>query len=102
MSDTTTIRTLSDHIGETVLIRGWVRNHRSSGKIAFLIIRDGSGETQVVAARHDVDDETGETITGRIAYETSVLVQGTVQADARSPGGTSCTSETSYWWIRRF
>ena len=92
MSDTTTIRTLSDHIGETVLIRGWVRNHRSSGKIAFLIIRDGSGETQVVAARHDVDDETWETITGRIAYETSVLVQGTVQADARSPGGVEVTA----------
>ena len=92
MSDTTTIRTLSDHIGETVLIRGWVRNHRSSGKIAFLIIRDGSGETQVVVARHEVDVETWETITGRIAYETSVLVEGTVQADARSPGGVEVTA----------
>jgi asparaginyl-tRNA synthetase len=92
MSDTTTIRSLTDHIGETVRIRGWVRNHRSSGKIAFLIIRDGTGETQVVAARHDVDDETWETITGRIAYETSVLVVGTVQADARSPGGVEITA----------
>ena len=92
MSDTTTIRSLADHIGETVRIRGWVRNHRSSGKIAFLIIRDGTGETQVVAARHEVDDETWDTITGRIAYETSVLVVGTVQADARSPGGVEITA----------
>ena len=92
MSDTTTIRSLTEHIGEAVLIRGWVRNHRSSGKIAFLIIRDGTGETQVVAARHDVDDETWDTITGRIAYETSVLVEGTVQADARSPGGVEVTA----------
>jgi asparaginyl-tRNA synthetase len=87
MLDTTTIRSLADHVGETVQIRGWVRNHRSSGKIAFLIIRDGSGEVQVVAARHEVDDETWNAITARIAYETSVLVAGTVQTDARSPGG---------------
>jgi asparaginyl-tRNA synthetase len=92
MSDTTTIRSLKDHIGETVQILGWVRNYRSSGKIAFLIIRDGSGETQVVSARHDVDDETWETITDRIAYETSVMVEGTVQADARSPGGFEITA----------
>ena len=92
MSDSTTIRTLAEHIGETVQILGWVRNYRSSGKIAFLIIRDGSGETQVVAARHDVDDETWETITNRIAYETSVRVEGKVQADARSPGGFEITA----------
>ncbi len=87
MSEMTTIRSLKDHVGASVRILGWVRNHRSSGKIAFLIVRDGSGETQVVAARHELDDETWETITNRVAYETSVRVEGTVQADARSPGG---------------
>ncbi len=92
MSDTTTIGSLEDHVGESVLILGWVRNHRSSGKIAFLIVRDGSGETQVVAARHEVDDETWETITDRIAYETSVRIEGIVRADARSPGGFEITA----------
>jgi asparaginyl-tRNA synthetase len=92
MSEATTISSLGDRVGETVRIHGWVRNHRSSGKIAFLIVRDGSGEVQVVVARHEVDDQTWQTVTGRVAYESSVRVEGVVRTDERSPSGVELTA----------
>ena len=46
MSATTPIAKLSEHVGETVELRGWLYNKRSSGKIAFLEVRDGSGRVQ--------------------------------------------------------
>jgi asparaginyl-tRNA synthetase len=92
MSEVTTISSLGDRVGEKVRILGWVRNHRSSGKIAFLIVRDGSGEVQVVVARHEVDDQTWQTVTGRVAYESSVQVEGVVRADERSPSGVELSA----------
>ena len=92
MSEATMISSLGDRVGQTVRILGWVRNHRSSGKIAFLIVRDGSGEVQVVVARHEVDDQTWQTVTGRVAYESSVRVEGVVRADERSPSGVELTA----------
>jgi asparaginyl-tRNA synthetase len=92
MSEATTISSLGDRVGQTVRILGWVRNHRSSGRIAFLIVRDGSGEVQVVVARHEVDDQTWQTVTGRVAYESSVRVEGVVRADERSPSGVELTA----------
>jgi len=92
MSEATTISSLGARVGQTVRILGWVRNHRSSGRIAFLIVRDGSGEVQVVVARHEVDDQTWQTVTGRVAYESSVSVEGVVRADERSPSGVELTA----------
>jgi asparaginyl-tRNA synthetase len=92
MAAATTIRELERHAGETVEVRGWVRNFRSSGRIAFVILRDGSGEVQVVAARDDLDEESWETVKGRIDYEASVRVTGTVRLDARAPGGREITA----------
>ncbi len=92
MSDSISIRSLGSRIGEHVRILGWVRNHRSSGKIAFLIVRDGTGEVQVVVARHEVDDATWKAVTDRVAYETSVAVEGVVRADERSPSGVELTA----------
>jgi asparaginyl-tRNA synthetase len=92
MSDTISIRSLGSHIGERVRLLGWVRNHRSSGKIAFLIVRDGTGEIQVVVARHEVDDDTWQAVTTRVAYESSVEVEGIVRADDRSPSGVELTA----------
>ena len=57
-----TIRELSRHVGETVRLRGWVENKRSSGKIAFLQIRDGSGVVQAVVSRAEVDDASWEAV----------------------------------------
>ena len=42
------IRDLADHVGDAVSVLGWVHNLRSSGKIAFLIVRDGTGVVQCV------------------------------------------------------
>jgi asparaginyl-tRNA synthetase len=92
MPETTTIRSLDTQIGQTVRLLGWVRNHRSSGKIAFLIVRDGTGEVQVVVARHEVEDDTWTTVTERVAYESSVIVEGVVRADERSPSGVELTA----------
>jgi asparaginyl-tRNA synthetase len=92
MAGSTTIGELERHAGEAVEVRGWVRNFRSSGRIAFVILRDGTGEVQVVAARDDLDDESWETVKGRIDYEASIRVTGTVRMDARAPGGREITA----------
>ena len=86
----TYIRDLKSHIGETVSLRGWVHNSRSSGKIKFLILRDGSGYLQCVAAANDVSDADFETL-GALTQETSLEVTGTVREDKRSPGGVELT-----------
>ncbi|MFQ5745996.1 MAG: asparagine--tRNA ligase [Gemmatimonadota bacterium] len=83
---TTTIRQLRDHVDEPIVLLGWVRQFRSSGKIAFVTLRDGTGDVQVVLSRDGVDDESWADIT-RLDYETSVRVEGTARADERAPGG---------------
>ncbi len=93
MSEPTTIRELDAHVGRSVELRGWVRNHRSSGKIAFLILRDGTGDAQIVVSRAEVDEESWTTVRERIGYEASVRVTGTVRADDRAPGGHEITAE---------
>ncbi|MFI5370156.1 MAG: asparagine--tRNA ligase [Candidatus Eisenbacteria bacterium] len=80
------IHDAQSHLGEIVEVRGWVTHKRSSGKVQFIVVRDGSGLMQCVAGRQDVSDAewtTGETLT----QESSVVVTGTLRADARSPGG---------------
>ncbi len=77
---------LHDHVAETVTLRGWVRNHRSSGKIFFLILRDGTGEVQCVFAR-DTVTERAWALTERVGYEASVFVTGEAKKDERAPGG---------------
>ena len=64
------INTLSSHVGETVTLRGWVFNTRSSGKIRFLILRDGTGFLQCVAGQSDVTAEEFELLSG-LTQETS-------------------------------
>ncbi|MDT8435503.1 MAG: asparagine--tRNA ligase [Gemmatimonadota bacterium] len=83
----TTIRKLAAHVDEVVELLGWVRNVRSSGKIAFLILRDGTGDVQVVVSRQEVDEESWRTVREGLDYEASVRVTGTVRRDERAPGG---------------
>lgn len=82
----TTISRLADHVGTEVELRGWLYNKRSSGKIAFLILRDGTGQVQAVVVKKEVDEPTWD---GALALtqESSVKVRGTVRADDRAPGG---------------
>ena len=74
------------HIGETVELRGWLTHRRSSGKVQFLVVRDGSGLMQCVAGRNDVSPSDWEAGEG-LAQESSLVVRGTLRADARAHGG---------------
>ena len=77
---------LHAHVGETVTVRGWVATTRSSGKIAFVVIRDGSGYVQGVLSKKEVAEATWATFSA-LTHEASVAVTGTVRAEPRSPGG---------------
>lgn len=80
------IEELSKHNGELVEIKGWLFNKRSSGKIHFLIVRDGTGFVQAVVDKGVVEDEVFE-LYDELDYETSLLVRGKVRQDPRAPGG---------------
>ncbi len=80
------VRALKRHIGEEVLLNGWVDNKRSSGKIAFLQIRIGGSTVQGVAGRNDVSPESWAEIE-RATQESTVRVTGRVKEDKRSPIG---------------
>jgi asparaginyl-tRNA synthetase len=84
------IADLGRHVGETVEIRGWLYNRRSSGKISFLIVRDGTGVVQGVMVRGEVSDAAWETY-DVLTQESSLIVEGIVREDARSPGGVELT-----------
>jgi asparaginyl-tRNA synthetase len=77
---------MSKHVDQHVSVRGWLFNKRSSGKIHFLIIRDGTGFMQAVASLSDVGEETFELLRG-ITQESSLEVEGLVRKDERAPGG---------------
>jgi asparaginyl-tRNA synthetase len=80
------IEELSSYVGKDVTIHGWVYNKRSSGKIRFLIVRDGTGFLQTVFSEKDVSKDSFE-LADRITQESSLEVTGTVREDKRSPGG---------------
>ncbi len=80
------IETLGEHAGRTVRLRGWLRNSRSSGKIQFLEIRDGTGAIQAVVLKNRVSPEEFEAAR-RMGQESSLEVTGEVREDPRAPGG---------------
>jgi len=80
------IEDLKLHVGQQVTVNGWVTTTRSSGKIAFVVLRDGSGLVQCVLAKKDVPEESWNRFQA-LTQETSVAATGIVREDARSPGG---------------
>src|SRR5437867_11021838 len=88
------IEELPQHAGETVVVRGWVATTRSSGKIAFVVVRDGTGYLQAVISKKDVAPAVWDA-RGKLTQETSPEVTGSVRADARAPGGGGAELETS-------
>src|SRR3990172_1541627 len=74
------------HAGEEVEIRGWLYHRRSSGKIHFLLIRDGTGILQGVLAR---DDVPGPVFDGAadLTQESSIIARGILREDRRAPAG---------------
>ena len=80
------VRQLREHDGELVSVRGWVASARSSGKIAFLQVRDGSGIVQCVVSRRDVSEKAWEAAVAA-TQESTVYVAGRARRDERAPGG---------------
>jgi asparaginyl-tRNA synthetase len=80
------IEDVGKHEGQEVTLRGWLYNKRSSGKLHFLQVRDGTGILQCVVFKKDVPAEQFE-LTDHLTQETSLLVTGIVRADTRAPLG---------------
>jgi asparaginyl-tRNA synthetase len=80
------ITELSQWDGHEVMLEGWLYNARSSGKIRFLLIRDGTGIVQCVASQADVGEQTFALL-DTLTQETSMRVTGKVHTDDRAPGG---------------
>src|SRR3954449_8734110 len=91
--ETVRIKELKDHVGEKVAVHGWLYNKRSSGKLQFPIIRDGSGYLQCVVFKKEVSEETWKAA-DEATQESSVRVTGTVRAEERAPGGVELGVET--------
>ena len=82
----TTINKLKNHEGKEVTIKGWLFNKRSSGKIAFLQLRDGTGFVQGVAVKNELPEDAFN-LCKEIGQESSVIVTGIVRTDERAPSG---------------
>ena len=85
MQQGTLIKHLGKHVGEEVTIQGWLYNKRSSGKIQFLIVRDGTGMVQSVLVKSEAP-ELFEMAKG-ITQESAIRVKGVVREEPRSMGG---------------
>ncbi len=80
------IQDVADHVGQEITIKGWLRHRRSSGKIHFLVVRDGTGDLQAVVSKGTVGDEPFAAAAA-LTQESSVILTGTLKADARAHGG---------------
>ncbi len=80
------IKNLHDHIGQEVTVQGWLYNLRSSGKIAFLIVRDGSGLMQCIVAKNDLGEDVFS-VAKNMTQETSLKITGVVKEEPRAVGG---------------
>jgi asparaginyl-tRNA synthetase len=80
------IQDIARHEGQGVTLKGWLHNRRSSGKIHFLTVRDGTGFIQCVLSKKAVGDDVFNEA-DHLSQESSIIVQGTVRADSRAPGG---------------
>jgi asparaginyl-tRNA synthetase len=89
--DPTAISHIGERAGQTATVCGWLYNRRSSGKIQFLIVRDGTGYLQAVVVQSDVDPSVWDTAE-RAAQECSLAVTGTIREEKRAPGGYEMTA----------
>lgn len=86
MSNAVEIRHLKDHPGESVTVRGWVETTRGHGKIAFAVVRDGTGVMQGVFVQKEIDPAVFEAH-ATLTQECTVAITGEVRAEPRAPGG---------------
>lgn len=87
------IEDVADHVGEEIEIRGWMFNKRSSGKIHFLQLRDGTGFIQAIVEKSSVKEEVFKTADS-LRIESSVVIVGKIREDKRSPYGYEMDVET--------
>ena len=80
------IAALSQYVGQTVTLRGWVHHLRSSGKVRFLVVRDGTGLAQGVLLKGNLPEEDFRQF-DRLTQESSLILQGKVKVEPRAPGG---------------
>ncbi len=80
------IEQLTEHVGQTVELRGWVYDKTAKGKLVFIKLRDGSGIVQCVLFKPNVAEDIAERA-GELTQESSVIITGTVRAEQRAPGG---------------
>ncbi len=80
------IEDLPTLVGQEVTLRGWLYNKRSSGKVRFLLLRDGTGLVQGVMVKNKIPDEDFAAF-DRLTQESSLLIRGVVRAEPRAPGG---------------
>ncbi len=85
------VEQIGRHQNLPVTLRGWVHNKRSSGKIRFVILRDGTGIIQCVFLRNEVSEQAFE-LADSVTQESSVEITGTVREDKRAPGGYELTA----------
>ena len=79
-------RALPEHAGTEVTLKGWLYQKRSSGKIRFLLVRDGTGTVQCTMFKGETPEEAFQTFDA-LTQESSCVVTGTVREDRRAPGG---------------
>jgi asparaginyl-tRNA synthetase len=86
VKDQVYISDVAKHVGEEITIKGWLYNIRSSGKLMFPQIRDGSGVIQGVVFKKSVAEEVWKNFQS-LTQESSIIVRGAPRADERAPGG---------------
>ncbi len=82
-----TVATIAQYVDQEVELQGWLYNKRGSGKIAFLMLRDGTGIIQCIASKKELE-QVEEGLFQRLrklGQESSLIVRGTVKAEARAP-----------------
>ena len=86
------IKDAADHADQRIIVKGWLDNKRSSGKVRFLVVRDGTGIMQCVLSLNEMSEADFE-IFDQLTQESSLMVTGLVREDKRAPGGWELTAD---------
>lgn len=80
------IEHISQVEGQTIIIKGWLRSRRSSGKLSFLTVRDGTGDLQAIVSKSEVGEDQFS-LCNQLTQESSIVITGKPRKDLRAPGG---------------
>ena len=93
MAAVSDIARLGEHDGGEATVRGWVQTTRTHGKVAFVVVRDGTGIVQCVVVQKEVPADVWQLVQ-ELTVESSVIVSGGIRADTRAPGGYELSVRT--------